>query len=332
VLTNAFDAEGGFSVTGAVSPGMARQVYRLEAAHPFGPVGFATVNGGITGGDGGITQTVTTVSALISAAGAAAPRVIRVDGVLDIDGNGTGRLDVNSNKTLLGVGTNAWIRGQVEIDGVTNVIVRNLSFTNDGAPSVLDGIRIFDGAHHVWVDHCTFVDCSDGELDITVGSDYVTVSWCKFHYTRDNGHNFVNLIAGSDLDAGDYRITFHHNWWSTGCKQRMPMSRYGTVHLFNNYYFAPGNQYCANARTNAQFLSEHNYYREVDDPIYAESNGRIRTVGNIYQACTGRIDAGLDRVDAELRPPPYGYTLDPAVDVPAMVTEGAGVGRGPFAP
>ena len=194
-------------------------------------------------------------------------------------------------------------------------------------------MRIVNGSHHVWVDHCTFVDCSDGELDITVASDYVTVSWCKFMYLNQTDHKFVNLIAASDDDSGNYRITFHHNWWSTGCAARMPMSRYGTVHLFNNYYNAPGNQYCSNARTNAQFLSENNLYRQVRSPIYKESNGRIRTQGNIYESWSGTApDSGTDTLDAVLTPPPYAYALDPTVNVPNLVTNGAGIGKGPFAP
>lgn len=336
VSTNNFDSAGNFNVTNPWLAGLSQQYFRLltlvPPPDPFGPIGFATVNGGITGGAGGTTQTVSTVPEFIGAVTAGDPRIVLVSGALDLNGSGTGSVSINSDKTIIGLSTNAVIGGQLQISGENNVIIRNLTVTNNGAPSVLDGVRIVNGSHHIWVDHCTFVDCSDGELDITVGSDYVTVSWCKFNYTRDNGHNFVNLIAAADDDAGNYRITFHHNWWSTLCKQRMPMSRYGTVHLFNNYYFAPGNQYCSNARTNAQFLSENNYYRQVDDPIYKESNGRIKTSGNMYVSCTGAVDPGTSTLDAVLNPPPYPYTLDATVDVPNLITNGAGVGKGPFVP
>jgi pectate lyase len=33
-----------------------------------------------------------------------------------------------------------------------------------------------------------------------------------------------------------------------------------------------------------------------------------------------------------LNPTPYAYTLDPAAEVQDLVTTGAGVGKGPFAP
>ncbi|MFN3407579.1 MAG: polysaccharide lyase family 1 protein [Limisphaerales bacterium] len=336
--TNTFDSAGGFRVTNALPPGDSARFFRLLALPAPAPlpdfslIGFATLNGGTTGGAGGLTQTVSTASALTSAAGATGPRVIQVQGTIVLN-NGLGTLNVQSHKTLVGLGTNAGIVGQIQISGRTNVIVRNLTISNNGAPGQLDGVRIVNGSRNIWVDHCTFVDCSDGALDITVASDFVTVSWCKFLYVNQTEHRFANLIAASDTDAGNYRITFHHNWWSTGCDQRMPMSRHGTVHLFNNFWNAPGNSYCSNARTNAQFLSENNFYLNVRSPLYKESTGRIRATGNLYQGITGIApDPGTNTLDAVLTPPPYPYTLRPAAAVPGVVTNFAGAGRGPFAP
>lgn len=92
--------------------------------------------------------------------------------------------------------------------------------------------------------------------------------------------------------------------------------------MYNNYFSCTGNYYCSNARTDVQILSEHNYYDHVNNPIYADAdkNGLIKTVGNIYDSCTGKIAAGTDTVFI----PSYSYTLDTAEDVPAMVIAGAG--------
>jgi len=160
---------------------------------------------------------------------------------------------------------------------------------------------------------------------MSVGADYLTVSWCKFTYPTQLEHRFTMIADGpKDLGPLTAHITLHHNWWAQGCDQRMPMSRYGTIHLYDNYYSATNNSYCSNARTNAQFFSENNFYAGVDDPIYKTSNGRVRTSGNLYRGCTGLIDGGADNVFA----PPYLYTSDPTSDVPAIVQAGAG-GRGP---
>jgi pectate lyase len=283
----------------------------------LGADGFATVNGTCTGGAGGEVVTVTNSTEFVRYATRTEPYVIRVPGTIAFR-----TAAVKSHKTILGVGTNPTLIGELQISGVSNIVVQNLFITNPG-PSpggTGDGVRIYNGAHHIWVDHCSIYDCSDGLCDVTTGSDYVTVSWCKFYYTQQTTHRFSMLVAASDTDAGQYRITLHHNWWAQGCDQRMPMSRYGIIHLYNNYFSATNNSYCSNARTNAQFLSEHNFYAGVDDPIYKTSNGRIRTVGNIYRGCTGLIDAGTDTVFS----PPYAYSPDVASEVPALVQAGAG--------
>lgn len=101
----------------------------------------------------------------------------------------------------------------------------------------------------------------------------------------------------------------------------MPASSYGTVHMYNNYWNCTNNSYCSNARTNTQFLSESNYYSGVEDPIYKEANGKIRTSGNIYVGTSGiPPDSGTDAVFT----PPYSYAPDNAADVPSLISAGAG--------
>jgi hypothetical protein len=63
-----------------------------------------------------------------------------------------------------------------------------------------------------------------------------------------------------------------------------------------------------------------------------ECNGRIKIAGNLYVGCSGQIDSGKDSLDALLSPPPYAYVLDATLDVPSIVTNNAGAGRGPFTP
>ena len=97
----------------------------------------------------------------------------------------------------------------------------------------------------------------------------MTVSWCKFHYTRNNGHNFVNLIGSSDTateDRGKLHVTFHHNWWGNLCIERMPRVRFGQVHVYNNYYSATGNNYAVRAALESQNLVENNYFDGTADP------------------------------------------------------------------
>lgn len=76
--------------------------------------------------------------------------------------------------------------GAFRIRKVSNVILRNLKMHNP--PEGADLIAL-DLATRVWVDHCDLStngltgdkDYYDGLLDITHASDFITVSWTKFH-------------------------------------------------------------------------------------------------------------------------------------------------------
>src|ERR1044072_8989845 len=121
--------------------------------------GYCMTNGTTTGGAGGTTVTVTTAANLITYATSASPYIIRVSGTITL----SSRLDVTANKTIEGVNTSSTINGNINI-GVNNVIVRNLTITNTSGTGLGDGISIWGGTH-VWVDHVSFVDCSDGSCD-----------------------------------------------------------------------------------------------------------------------------------------------------------------------
>lgn len=286
--------------------------------------GFATSGGSVTGGAGGPSVTVSTLADLSAAIGDDVPRIVNVSGTINL---GTSNVRFGSNKTIVGVGASSGFIGNLKGVSVTNVIIQHLNFTNPNVVGDGDGLSL-ETCTRVWVDHCSFVDCGDGSLDIKRGSDFITVSWCKFSYTFNSGHNFVNLIGHSDTngaqDRGKLRITFHHNWWSTGCVERMPRVRFGKIHSYNNYFNAPGNNYCIRASIESEVLAESNYFENVDTPYeYFSPNGLIKAVNNVTVNCTG-VAAFNDPVFA----PPYAYTPDAAADVKALVTSGAGAGGG----
>jgi pectate lyase len=297
--------------------------------------GFANIGYKTTGGAGGPVVTVADAANLSNYLNQPGPYIVQVKGAINL---GPVQLQVQPNKTILGLGTDATLIGAVGLFTITNnalygssnIIVRNLYITN---PSISigtgDGIALI-GANHVWIDHCTFTDCADGELDITSASDYVTVSWCKFNYTFDSGHNFVNLLGGDDGDIGDadrLHVTFHHNWWSTLCHERMPRVRYGRVHSYNNYFNAPGNNYCIRAALESQVLLEKNHFENVDTPwekfITTGAPGLVSAVSNVFVNVTGQTDPGTDTVFTV----PYLYTLDDTAGLPFTITNNAGAAR-----
>lgn len=292
---------------------------RLSAAD-----GFATYTGAVTGGAGGPTVTVSNATDFSAAVVDDVARIVQVSGTINL---GSSNVRFGSNKTIVGLGSNSGFIGNLKGVGETNVIIQNLNFTNPDVVGDGDGLTM-EGCTHVWIDHCAFVDCGDGSLDIKRGSDLVTVSWCKFSYTFNSGHNFVNLIGHSDgngsQDRGKLRITWHHNWWSTGCVERMPRVRFGKMHMYNNYFNAPGNNYCIRASIESETFAEQNYFENVDEPFnYYDPVGKIREQNNVFVNVTGQIAAN-DTVFSV----PYSYSMDPAANVKSLVMAGAGTGGG----
>ncbi|MES2920133.1 MAG: hypothetical protein V4819_01205 [Verrucomicrobiota bacterium] len=291
-----------------------------DAAGGSASMGF----GQATGGAGGATVTVTDADQLSKALRSPNPLIIQVEGSFD-----SLYPRVFSNKTIKGIGSKPTLIGGLYLDQrATNVIIQDLTLTatnTSEGKSGGDGITLA-GATNVWVDHCTFVDCADGSLDIKKAADNVTVSWCKFHYTHDHGHNFVNLLGFSESDGNAdrlFHVTFHHNWWGAFCKERMPSNRFGIVHLFNNYYSCAGNNYCARGRLFSQTLIENNCYDGVKLPWeYLVSTGTaplIKASGNTF-IDTKEPAGGKD----EVFKPPYSHTLDEVAGVKASVVAGAG--------
>jgi pectate lyase len=209
-----------------------------------------------------------------------------------------GVIKVGSNKTIVGL-CGAEIHGHLDIVGVSNVIVRNIKVvgygvgncaldpTYDstvGCSSGYDAITV-EQSHHLWFDHDDISDGTDGNLDITLGADFVTVSWTKFHYTArtDNsgsdstgasGHRFSNLVGGSDNstpDVGKLNVTWHHNWWADNVVERQPRVRYGKNHLFNNLFSSSAANYCVRAGMDAMLLVESNAFIGTKNPTQFNS-------------------------------------------------------------
>src|SRR5919205_151347 len=91
------------------------------------PVGYASMNGGTTGGSGGPTVTVTSASALDSALQSSTRQTVRISGIISI----TGMHKVASNKTIVGVGSNSGLSGGgLNLSNVSNIIIRNLILRN----------------------------------------------------------------------------------------------------------------------------------------------------------------------------------------------------------
>jgi pectate lyase len=88
--------------------------------------GFAALNGGTTGGNGGTVVTVNNQADLERYAKSTGKYVIKVSGKISISPKGT-EIDVATDKTIIGIGASAQISGGgFRIINRRNVIIRNL--------------------------------------------------------------------------------------------------------------------------------------------------------------------------------------------------------------
>jgi pectate lyase len=301
----------------AAGGGVAVNVATASAAESS-PIGWASQNGGTTGGAGGSTVTVTSASALDSALQSSSRQIIRVSGMISL----SGMHKVNSNKSILGVGSGSGLSGGgLNLSDVSNVIIRNLVFRNADD----DSINVQTSAHNIWIDHNDLSNGHDGLVDIKRGSDFVTVSWNHFH-----NHDKTALLGHDDgngsQDIGHLRVTYHHNWFD-GTTQRHPRVRFGNpVHVYNNYY--NGNSgYGVASTCNAGVLVERNYFENVAHPTVTQTgdspSGNLRVINNYL------VNSGTEQVrnGASVAAIPYAYTPDANSKVKSIVTAGAGTGK-----
>lgn len=263
-----------------------------------------------------------------------------------------------SNTTLIGITPDAGFQGgMVLLSQVENLIVRNLRFSDAydhfTAWDPLDGEfgewnADYDnlslrGARRVWIDHCAFDDGDrpdhqerkvfgrqqqrhDGLLDITSGSDLVTVSWSRF-----SGHDKTMLIGGSDkaaaTDAGKLRVTLHHNLW-VDIRERAPRVRFGQVHVVNNLYLARpegpyGFGYAIGLGIESAVLSEANAFEGPVQPTQL-----LRWLKGERFSDQGSLLNGQALQLAGPQPagwtPPYRLNVDAAATAAARVRAAAG--------
>ena len=313
-------------------------------------IGWASQSGSTTGGGSAVPTTVTTLAELQAAAKGTTAAVIYVKGVL-----AAGGVSIGSNKTIAGL-CGAEIHGHVGISGSTNVIIRNIKIvgyavgncaldpsydSSKGCSSGDDAISVGNDANHIWFDHCDISDGTDGNLDITNGADFVTVSWTKFHYsartdnsgsdsTGASGHRYSNLVGGDDSvtsDAGKLNITWHHNWWADNVVERQPRVRYGKNHILNNLYSSTASNYCVRAGIKSQILVENNAFVGVKNPQQFNSTtdqgtAYITAEGNLYSGTSGTQATGGG--GTPFTTPPYSYTPDATSGLQAAIQAGAG--------
>ncbi|WP_329226682.1 pectate lyase [Streptomyces canus] len=280
---------------------------------------------------------------------------------------------VGSNTTIVGLQGAVLKGGSLQVRNATNVIIRNLDLRdaydcfpvwqpNTGGlgdwKTAYDNIWL-TGSTHVWVDHVTLSDKGhpdadeptyfarnylrhDGLLDITNGSDLVTVSWSRFA-----DHDKAMLIGNSDSATGDrgrLRVTLHHNQFES-VVQRAPRVRFGQVHLYNNRYIAKNDdyRYSLGISTESAVHAENNAFHtpghiEAADLVKSWNGSALHQTGTLFNgypvdllAIYNAYNSGSERdLTADVGWTPTLHTkIDSAEAADRQVARGAGAGRIP---
>ncbi|MGI5240783.1 pectate lyase family protein [Dactylosporangium sp. CA-139066] len=341
----------------ATAIGVALVVPQASAA-TGGVTGYATQNGGTTGGAGGQTVRATTGTAIHTAlcnrASSSTPIIIQVEGTITVgntakvSGNscntaaGVIELKQISNVTIVGVGAGAvFDQIGIHIRESSNIIIQNVTVQNvkkSGSPTSNggDAIGMESNVHNVWVDHNSLL-ASGGEdqgydslIDMKAGTNYVTVS---YNTLRNSGRG--GLIGSSDSDTGNGPVTFHHNLYEN-IDSRTPLLRAATAHIYNNYYVSL-NKSGINPRDGGKAKVENNYFKNSQDVLgtfYTDLMGSWQVAGNIFDNVTWTSPgtenhpAGPNVQSNTSISVPYSYSLDAAGCVPTIVGQTAGAGKG----
>ena len=344
---------GGAQGTGGGGSGAAGTTGTGGAAAAPKLIGFATLNGGTTGGSvGGTTVTASSYSQLKSYAESSTTYVIMVMGTISNGANG-GQINVKSNKSIIGVGSTALLNGVgLNISSANNIIIQNLRLTmtgvttrtdtagvytssdDEGLPAILvnggDAISIQGTSKNIWIDHCelynedptvqTNHDLYDGLIDVKGQTGFITISW---NYLHD--HHKGGLVGASDTDLyTDRKITYHHNYYDN-VLLRIPMYRGAVGHFFNNYIVAATD--ASEIRAGTCLRMEKNYYESLHYSIYtpSDSPGSTERIDNIEVSHASRAYPANCTADI---PYPYSDALTTTTtDVKTVVPRSAGVGK-----
>ncbi|MEC5384683.1 hypothetical protein VVD49_03055 [Uliginosibacterium sp. H3] len=252
-----------------------------------------------------------------------------------------------------------------------NIIIRNLQIDapwdvnpEDSANAYADAMTV-SRAQNIFIDHLSMSDGDtpdsldtsitrhDGLLDVVRGADYVTITNSYF-----NKHHKTTLIGNGDSgrawsDEGRLHVTLSNNFWDR-MGSRLPLNRFGQVHMFNNYIYgltdgsAPADfkfDGGPDPRYRSNMILENMYF-EITQLATDSWCGKaildgkqfigFRSAGHLMLSNKGgnTVAQGWDGQCSRATPsgadvwyPPYAYTTKATVNVPAFVKANAGAGK-----
>jgi pectin lyase len=203
---------------------------------------------------------------------------------INYDTAGAKPIAVGSNKTIVGLGNAAGLKGKGLYIGssASNIIIRNLSFTdiNEGIVWAGDAITI-DNASKIWIDHNYFARIGRqmivtgwGTATATTISNNFFDGQSEYGHYCDDRHYWVLLLNGDKQEITLFGNRFHR---TSGRVPETGMPEGGTggiIHIVNNLY--TDNYYMGVGPTpDVSLLIEGNYFAPTGNyffPIFTTND------------------------------------------------------------
>ncbi|KAI1489762.1 pectate lyase a [Biscogniauxia mediterranea] len=207
-------------------------------------------------------------------------------------------IQVESNKSLIGVGTSGVIKGKGlrMVSGASNIIIQNIHITDLNPQYVWGGDAItLDDTDMVWIDHVK--TSLIGRQHIVLGtsaSNRVTISNCEIDGSTSwsatcDGHHYWGLYFDGSSDLVTLKGNYIHH--TSG---RSPKVAGNTLlHAVNNYFYA-NSGHAFEADSGAMILAEGNVFQNVPTPLETPASGRIfaspdSTTNEVCSTYLGRV-------------------------------------------
>ncbi|XXX79402.1 hypothetical protein WMF30_11560 [Sorangium sp. So ce134] len=247
------------------------------------------------------------------------------------------KLRVGSNKTLVGLGRGAALRGvSMDLGESQNIVARNLALYDLNA-SMHEAGDAFTLARpsRVWIDHVTVKWISDAFADVLEGTSGVTFSYVDFDGGTEGECGGRERWACTITDA---EVTMHHcRFDEVSTRAPVAVGSLARVHLFNNV-FSNISGWAVGASCEGQVLLEASVFENAEAATQrstcSDSTGRgllLAVPGsNLYGDESGVHLGGGEEPADQVFTPPYAYSPERASDALPQVISRSGAG-GPWA-
>ncbi|RDW82267.1 putative pectin lyase F [Coleophoma cylindrospora] len=266
------------------------------------------------------------------------------------DKTGQSGLEVASNKSIVGVGDGAVIRGQGLrfVNGNTNIIVQNVHITDINPQYIWGGDAIYmDDTDLIWLDHVKISLVGRQMISMGFNSNgRVTISNTEFDGQTSwsascDGHHYWTILG---LGLND-KVSFYNNWLHHTSGRSPDIGYPSTWHFFNNYW-SNNTGHAFSVTADSSVLVEGNVFDDVKTTMEGEPAGVFVVNSTTSSACSTTLGrtcyenivlnsgsltpqsmANQTTLDALVSAKEPAVAISAATDVASYVVANAGIGK-----